>query len=82
MLGSPSSWRELYVEARTYRRLTHTARHTLALWAYGDMVTSGTAPYLDLPATGGDPQGRSGRGYVTGRYQGSYGLYVGFQEAF
>jgi len=46
------------------------------------MVTSGTAPYLDLPATRGDPQGRSGRGYVTGRYQGSYGLYVGFHEAF
>jgi hypothetical protein len=76
LLGGTSSWQELYVEARAYRSLARSARHRIAVWAYGDLVTGGTAPYLDLPATGGDPQGRSGRGYVTGRFRGEGLLYA------
>jgi len=33
-------------------------------------VTGGTAPYLDLPATGADTYGRAGRGYPQGRFRG------------
>ena len=38
-----------------------------------DNVLSGTAPYLDLPATGSD--GRSARGYSDGRYRGQHLMY-------
>jgi len=49
------------------------ARHKLAFWGMSDLVTGGTAPYLDLPTTGGD--GRSARGYGEGRYRGNHLAY-------
>ena len=55
--------------------LDRTNRHTLALWGYGDFVTAGTAPYLSLPMTGGDPRGRSGRGYAEGQFRGDRFVY-------
>jgi hypothetical protein len=69
-LGGTSSWQQLNVEGRTYFRLSPDARHRLALWAFGNLVTGGEAPYLDLPATAMDTYGRSGRGYVQGRFRG------------
>ena len=33
-------------------------------------MIAGTAPYLDLPATGMDTYGRAGRGYPQGRFRG------------
>ena len=36
---------------------------------------TGTAPYLDLPATSMDTYGRSGRGYSQGRFRGQRMLY-------
>jgi outer membrane protein assembly factor BamA len=72
-LGGDSSWQELSFEVRTYRKLTSDARRRLAFWVMGDMVTSGTAPYLDLPTTASD--GRSARGYSEGRYRGEHLLY-------
>jgi hypothetical protein len=54
---------------RTYRPLTHDARHKLALWFLGNLVTGGTAPFLDLPEIGFD--GRSARGYGEGRRSGT-----------
>jgi hypothetical protein len=69
-LGGNSSWQELYLDVRTYRKLTADGRQRLAFWVLGDMVVSGTAPYLDLPSTGGDTYGRSARGYTEGRYRG------------
>lgn len=74
-LGGDSSWQELNLDVRTYRRLTNDGRHRLALWMLGDFVTAGTAPYLDLPATSGDLFGRSARGYAEGRYRGPHLLY-------
>ena len=38
-----------------------------------DLVTNGTAPYFDLPTTGGD--GHSARGYSEGRYRGNHLAY-------
>lgn len=72
-LGGDSSWQELYLDLRTYRKITSDGRHKLAFWAMSDLVVSGTAPYFDLPTTGGD--GRSARGYSEGRYRGNHLAY-------
>jgi outer membrane protein assembly factor BamA len=74
-LGGSSDWQQLSYDVRTYLRLTRDARHKLAFWLYGDFVTGGTAPYLDLPATGTDTYGRAGRGYPQGRYRGQNLVY-------
>jgi outer membrane protein assembly factor BamA len=74
-LGGDSAWQELYLDTRTYRRLDARGRHTLAFWLWGDIVTGGIAPYMDLPATGMDTYGRSARGYAEGRLRGERLLY-------
>jgi hypothetical protein len=72
-LGGDSTWQELYLDTRTYARLTESGRQTLAFWGIGDFVTGGTAPFLDLPDIGSD--GRSGRGYGEGRFRGDHLAY-------
>jgi hypothetical protein len=72
-LGGDATWQELYLDARTYRALTKDGRHRLAFWILGDLVTGGTAPYFDLPATASND--RSARGYGEGRYRGEHLLY-------
>jgi hypothetical protein len=72
-LGGDSTWQELTIDVRTYRKLTPDGRHKLAFWFLSDNVLSGTAPYLDLPSTGSD--GRSARGYAEGRYRGEHLAY-------
>jgi len=72
-LGGDATWQELYLDTRTYVRLTRSGRHTLAFWGIGDLVTGGTPPFLDLPEIGSD--GRSGRGYGEGRFRGDQLAY-------
>jgi outer membrane protein assembly factor BamA len=72
-LGGDSTWQQVTVDVRTYRKLTHDGRQKLAFWFMSDNVVNGTAPYLDLPATGSD--GRSARGYSDGRYRGEHLAY-------
>ena len=72
-LGGDSSWQQLFLDVRTYRKLTADGRHRLAFWTMSDLVLSGSAPYFDLPATGSD--GRSARGYGDGRYRGERLVY-------
>lgn len=72
-LGGDSSWQELYLDLRTYKKVTVDGRHKLAFWVMSDLVTRGTAPYFDLPTTGSD--GRSARGYLEGRYRGTHLAY-------
>jgi hypothetical protein len=72
-LGGDSTWQELYVDARTYRKLTRDGRRKLAFWFLGDFVAGGVAPYLDLPTIASD--GRSARGYGEGRYRGEKLVY-------
>ena len=74
-LGGDSTWQELYLDARTYRALDARGRHRIAFWLWGDFVGSGIAPFLDLPATGMDKYGRSGRGYAEGRFRGERLVY-------
>ena len=74
-LGGSSGWQLLHFENRTYKSLTRDQRKHLAFWLFGDFVAAGTAPYFDLPATGMDMFGRSGRGYAEGRFRGERLLY-------
>jgi hypothetical protein len=69
-LGGTSSWQQVNLDTRTYFRLSRDARHRLGVWVFGNLVTGGEAPYFDLPATSMDTYGRSGRGYVQGRFRG------------
>ena len=75
-LGGTSNWQQFSYDIRTYLRLSPDARHKLAFWTFGDLVTGGVAPYLDLPSTGGDTYARSGRGYPQGRFRGEKMLYA------
>lgn len=75
-LGGDSSWNQITADVRTYRALTADKRHKLAFWAIGNFVMSGTAPYLVLPASGGDELGRSTRGYSEGRFRGEQQIYA------
>ena len=74
-LGGTSNWQQVSYDLRTYARLSGDGRHKLAFWTFGDLVTGGVAPYLDLPGTGLDTYGRSGRGYPQGRFRGERMLY-------
>jgi hypothetical protein len=74
-LGGSSSWQQANYDLRTYVRLRPDGRRKLAFWTFGHLVTGGVAPYLDLPATGWDTYGRSGRGYGQGRFRGQRMLY-------
>jgi hypothetical protein len=75
-LGSDSTWQELLLEFRGYKAVSRDSRSRLALWALADGVVTGQAPYFDLPATAGDPAGRSGRGYAEGHFRGDRLLYA------
>ena len=75
-LGGDSTWQQFSYDLRTYARLSRDGRHKLAFWTFGDLVTGGVAPYLDLPSTGGDTYARSGRGYPQGRFRGEEMLYA------
>lgn len=74
-LGGSSGWQLLHVENRMYFPLDAENRHRLALWIFGDFTFAGAPPYFDLPATGMDAYGRSGRGYGEGRFRGERLLY-------
>jgi len=74
-LGGSSGWQLVHAEGRTYVPLDAENRRRLAFWVFGDFTFAGAAPYFDLPATGMDPYGRSGRGYGEGRFRGERLLY-------
>ncbi|PTS99630.1 hypothetical protein DBR11_11885 [Pedobacter sp. HMWF019] len=75
-LGSNSSWKSLYLDARKYVPL-NTKPHqqnVLAFWTYLWTGLSNDVPYLNLPSIGWDPYNRSGRGMDQNRYRGK-GLF-------
>ncbi len=75
VLGGDSVWQEVLLDLRAYTKVKGDGRHKLAFWLYGDFVTDGVAPYLDLPSIGADTYGRTGRGYEEGRFRGERLLY-------
>jgi len=74
-LGGDSSWQELDAEARAYLPFDPRGRQRLAFWTYTSVVTTGVAPYFDVPSTVMDAYGRSARGYQEGRYRGEQLVY-------
>jgi hypothetical protein len=76
-LGSTHGAQLLYGEARTYVSLSaDVPRNVLAFWVLAQGVTSGNLPYLALPSIGWDFAGRTGRGYVQGRFRGTAEVYA------
>ena len=71
-LGSSQSSSSIYYEYRTYLNLgdKKQRKHILALWSWGQLMTSGKLPYLATPSIGWDMYNRSGRGYIQGRIRG------------
>lgn len=76
LLGSTVSYQTLLLEARRYLRLRSGSPNTLALWSYNVVTLRGTPPYLDLPSTGWDTYGNTGRGFIQGRFRGRNMLYA------
>jgi hypothetical protein len=71
-LGSDQASTLGWAEYRTYISLDPVLpRNVLGIWSYIHGVLAGTVPYLDLPALGYDFSGRSGRGYLQGRFRGT-----------
>lgn len=75
-LGGDSSWQSVMYDVRMYRPLSRNERHRLAAWLYGDLITSGNAPFFDTPSTVSDTFSRSARGYREGRYRGQRLVYA------
>ncbi|HKO77641.1 MAG TPA: BamA/TamA family outer membrane protein [Flavobacterium sp.] len=48
----------------------------LGFWAFGQFVTKGVVPYLNLPAIGWDQRSRSGEGYTQGLFRGNNLAYL------
>ncbi len=69
VFGNEGTWRSLVVDVRKYFKFSKSSENVLALWNYEWLTLSGTAPYLLLPNTGGDPYSNTGRGYIQGRYR-------------
>jgi hypothetical protein len=75
-LGSSKNSTLLWLEYRDYFNLSKKVpRHLIGIWFYGNFVTSGDVPYMDLPAVGWDQFGKSGRAYTQGRFRGLDLLY-------
>lgn len=61
----------LSLDARYFVPLSNTNKqHVLGFWVYGQFLTSGHVPYLNLPAIGWDANSRSGKGYIQGLFRG------------
>ncbi|HEY9196266.1 MAG TPA: BamA/TamA family outer membrane protein [Mucilaginibacter sp.] len=75
-LGSTTPWRSLIIDVRKYYRFPANSDNVLAFWSYNWLVLNGRPAYLDLPATGHDPNFTTGRGYIQGRFRGTQMVYL------
>lgn len=76
-LGSTKSATALWLEYRDYFPLSkNNPRNLFAIWTYLNLTTSGTLPYMNLPALGWDQMGRSGRAFPQGRFRGENLYYA------
>ena len=48
----------------------------MAFWTYGQFLTHGDLPYLNLPSIGWDKTSRGGRGYTQGLFRGQDFAYL------
>ena len=75
-LGSDLNSSTLWLEYRDYYALGNNHKNVFALWTFGNFKTSGTLPYMDLPALGYDQMSNSGRAYAQGRFRGQNLIYT------
>lgn len=67
----------LLLESRYFIPISKVNKqHVIGFWAYGQFVTSGRLPYLNLPAIGWDQNSRSGKGYIQGLFRGSNLMFL------
>ncbi|MEI6894329.1 MAG: hypothetical protein V5789_06790 [Colwellia sp.] len=80
-LGSDQKSSTLWLEYRKFHNFTPGEAYpdVLAFWTFGNFVTSGSVPYMTLPATGYDQYARSGTGYIQGRFRGEDYVYLGLE---
>lgn len=76
-LGSDDNSSTFWMEYRQYFRLTEGHKNILALWTFGNFNTSGTLPYMNLPAIGWDQYSKSGPPFSQGRFRGKHIVYLG-----
>ena len=73
----------LYAEYRQFIPLSSkNDRYILGIWTYGQFVTRGKVPYLNLPAIGWDQRSRSGEGYTQGLFRGNGLVYLSTEFRF
>jgi hypothetical protein len=75
VLGSDTNFQTLLLEGRLYLHPSRYSPNILALWSYNTFTLSGNPPFLDLPATGWDMYGNTGRGFIQGRFRGKNFMY-------
>ncbi|UKJ05781.1 BamA/TamA family outer membrane protein [Solitalea lacus] len=67
----------LFAEMRYFKPLSKTnLQHVWGIWVYGQFVTSGKVPYLNLPSIGWDQRSRGGKGYTQGVFRGNNLVYL------
>ncbi|QKG58920.1 BamA/TamA family outer membrane protein [Hymenobacter sp. BRD128] len=74
-LGSDTNYQTLLLEGRLYLHPSPYSSNILALWSYNNFTLNGNPPFLDLPATGWDMYGNTGRGFIQGRFRGKNFMY-------
>lgn len=73
----------LFAEYKHFIPVSHKNPHyILAIWTYGQFVTRGKVPYLNLPAIGWDQRSRSGEGYTQGLFRGNGLVYLSTEFRF
>ncbi len=73
----------LYAEYRGFFPLSSKNKgYILGIWTYGQFVTRGKVPYLNLPAIGWDQRSRSGEGYTQGLFRGNGLVYLSTEFRF
>ncbi|PWB22941.1 BamA/TamA family outer membrane protein [Flavobacterium sp. HTF] len=73
----------LFTEYRNFIPLSRKNEgYILGIWAYGQFVTRGKVPYLNLPAIGWDQRSRSGEGYTQGLFRGTNMIYFSTEFRF
>jgi hypothetical protein len=75
-LGSDGNWQSLLFDVRKYIRMPTKKPSTLAFWTYNWFTFGKNIPYFDLPSTGWDKYGTTGRGYIQSRFRGNDMLYI------
>ena len=73
-LGSSDDWNSVFFDTRKYVNFSKVRHSTLAIRAIY-WSAWGNVPYLNLPSTGYDYTGTTGRGYYRGRYRGKQMIY-------